>query len=457
MAPLKSLFASLILALPLVVAAPVAQPPVDLPDSLGLPDSLNLKDVTDSLSDVVDSVSDSLSDVGISSFLRPLVSNPDASNIISNRYIVVYNDTFDDDAINIKQTNWINAVKKRNLNKRSSTGHMLSTKVSTFNMNKWRAMTLDADDDMVQDLYNAEEVAYIEADTKVNITGAIAQINATPGLNRLSHAAPNTETYIFDDSAGEDITVYVVDTGIRTTHTEFEGRATFGANFVDNIDDDENGHGSHVSGTIGGATFGVAKKVNLVAVKVLDASGGGSNSGVLEGMQFVVSQVNSTNTGGKAVMNMSLGGSFSQALNNAIDAIFAAGIVPVVAAGNENQDTANTSPGSAAKAVTVGAIDATTDVRASFSNFGTGVDIYAPGVNVLSVGIDSDTAQATLSGTSMASPHVAGLAAYLMAFQGITDPAEVVELMKSLATQSGASVVNNVDGTTNLIANNGNQ
>ncbi|KAH7001331.1 peptidase S8/S53 domain-containing protein [Ilyonectria destructans] len=446
MAPLKSLFASLLLALPLVAAAPM-----DLPKIPG--------DLSETLDDMVDTVADAIgnSDFSISSFLRPMLSNPDAANIISNRYIVVYNDTFDDDAISVKQTSWINAVKKRNLGKRSSVGHMLSTQVNTFSMNKWRGMTLDADDDMVQELFNAEEVAYIEADTKINITGAIAQINATPGLNRLSHSAPNTETYIFDDSAGEGITAYVVDTGIRVTHTEFEGRATFGANFVDTINDDENGHGSHVSGTIGGATFGVAKKVNLVAVKVLDASGGGSNSGVLQGMQFVVDDVANKTLTGKAVMNMSLGGSFSAAINSAIKAIFDAGIVPIVAAGNENQDTANTSPGSAPQAITVGAIDATTDERADFSNFGPDVDIYAPGVAVLSVGIDSDTAQATLSGTSMASPHVAGLAAYLMAFQGITDPTEVVTLMKSLATQTGTKVVNNVDGTTDLIANNGNQ
>ncbi|KAH7156526.1 peptidase S8/S53 domain-containing protein [Dactylonectria macrodidyma] len=438
MAPLKSLFASFLLALPLVAAAPV--------------------DLSDVMEDMVDSVTDAAADFGISSFLRPLVSNPDASNIISNRYIVVYNDTFDDDTINIKQTNWINAVKKRNLNKRSGAGHLLSTKVSTFSMSKYRAMALDADDDMVQELFDAEEVAYIEADTRVNLTGAIAQINATPGLNRLSHSAPNTETYIFDDSAGEGITAYIVDTGIRTTHTEFEGRATFGANFIDgSADTDENGHGSHVAGTIGGATFGVAKKVSLVAVKVLDATGGGSNSGVLEGMQFVVDDVTDKGLSGKAVMNMSLGGSFSAAINSAIDAIFKAGIVPVVAAGNEAQDTANTSPGSAEKAITVGAIDATTDERADFSNFGSGVDIYAPGVDVLSVGIDSDTAQATLSGTSMASPHVAGLAAYLMAFQGITDPAEVASLMTSLAEQTGSEVVNNIEGTTSLIANNGNQ
>lgn len=216
MAPLKSFLASCLLALPFAVGVPL--------------------DITSSLEDVADKISSSDDGVvGISSVLRPLVTNPDASNIISNRYIVVYNDTFDDDAITVKETSWINAVKKRNIGKRSTTGHLLSTDVHTFKMNKWRAMALDADDDMVQDLYNSDEVAYIEADTKINLTAAIAQTNAPPGLRRLSHAEPNDQTYIFDDSAGENITAYVVDTGIMIDHTEFEGRATFGANFVNSV------------------------------------------------------------------------------------------------------------------------------------------------------------------------------------------------------------------------------
>lgn len=305
MARLTSLLSSLLLVVPFAAAAP-----------------LDLGDIGSGLSEIGNAL-------GIP------ISNPDAKNIIPNRYIVVYNNTFGDDVINAKEASFINAVKKRNLNKRGLLGKLLSTEVNSFSMNKWRAMSLDADDAMIMDIYNSEEVSYIEADTKVSLNAAIAQTNAPPGLERLSHATAGTANYIFDNSAGEGITAYVVDTGIRTTHTEFEGRATFGANFINDVDDDENGHGSHVAGTIAGATFGVAKNANLIAVKVLDADGGGSNSGVLQGMQFVINDAQEKGITGKAVMNMSLGGEFSQAINRAIEALHTAGIVPVVAAGNE--------------------------------------------------------------------------------------------------------------------------
>lgn len=442
MAQFKSLLAHLLLLTPLAAAIPI-----DFSKVIG-----------DMAENLPSEVSDKLGNQGVgalSSFLRPMISNANALNIIPNRYIVVYNNSYEDGLIDAKEASFIATIQKRNLNKRSSVGHILSTEVNSFHLNKWRAMAVDADDEMVQDIWNSPEVAYIEADTHVQLNGAIAQVNAPEGLNRLSHAQPNDNTYIFDASAGEGITAYVVDTGIKVTHEQFEGRATFGGNFIDTIDDDENGHGTHVAGTIGGATFGVSKKVDLVAVKVLDASGGGSNSGVLRGMQFVIDDAKKKGITGKAVMNMSLGGDFSEAINRAIEALFNAGIVPVVAAGNENRDTRLTSPGSAPNAITVGAVDGRTDERASFSNFGTDVDIYAPGVQVLSAGIKSNSDTASLSGTSMASPHVAGLAAYLMSFQGVTDPSQVVQLIKSLAEQSGAKVRNNVQGTTDLIANNG--
>ncbi|KAL2133242.1 hypothetical protein VTI74DRAFT_2707 [Chaetomium olivicolor] len=390
------------------------------------------------------------------------IANPNAQNTIPHKYIVVYNNTFNDEDIDLHQSSVIKTIAKRNIGKRSPmTGNLLSTTVKTFRVNAWRAMALEADDLMINEIYAAKEVSYIEQDAYVKVNARQVQAQAVPGLARLSHAQAGSKGYVFDSSAGQGITVYVVDTGIRVTHEEFEGRATFGANFIDNVNTDQNGHGSHVAGTIGGKTFGVAKKVNLIAVKVLGADGSGTNSGVIDGMQFVAQDAAASGRSGKAVMNMSLGGSFSRAVNSAINNIEAAGVVPVVAAGNENQDTANTSPGSAPAALTVGAIDPRNDTRAVFSNFGQLVDIYAPGVDIASVGIrdnnrrPSDTAVATLSGTSMASPHVAGLAAYVMALNNITGVQEVGNKIKQLAQASGATVKQNVRGTTSLIANNG--
>ncbi|OHE99898.1 subtilase [Colletotrichum orchidophilum] len=389
------------------------------------------------------------------SFMGVPISNLNAADLIPNKYIVVYNNTFDDDAITSKMSSFSAAIKKRNIGKRSLDGRALSTSTRHFKMNQWRATVMEADDSMIMSVMNAEEVAYVEQDAKVKISATVSQTNAPPGLVRISHSTAGETGYVFDQAGGDGITAYIVDTGILTTHSEFQGRATFGANFINNVDTDENGHGSHVAGTIGGQTFGVAKNVNLIGVKVLDGDGAGSNSGVLDGMQFVIDDVAKRNLTGKAVMNMSLGGSASAAVNRAIQALANADIVPVVAAGNENQDAGNTSPASAPNAITVGAIDARNDRKASFSNFGNVVDIFAPGVNILSVGITSDTATNTLSGTSMASPHVAGLAAYLMGLEGLNTVKAVTDRMLALAEASGASVQRNTAGTTNLIANNG--
>ncbi len=212
-----------------------------------------------------------------------------------------------------------------------------------------------------------------------------------------------------------------------------------------------------MSGTIGGKTYGVAKNVALVAVKVLNAAGQGQNSDVIKGIQWVADTVTQKGLRGKAVMNMSLGGPKADAVNDAVQSLNQAGVVACVAAGNENQDATLDSPASAEGAITVGAIDQSTDGKASFSNYGPRVDIFAPGVHVLSVGIQNTTASRFLDGTSMATPHITGLAAYLMALGNVTTPQDVLASIQALARQTGAQVLDNQPQTTNLIANNGHQ
>lgn len=221
MPSLKSILTStLLLGLPLTTAAPKGLPELNIRDGGGLDDVMD-----DVMDDVVD---------GVVSAVASILSNPGAKNKIPNRYIVVYNNTFDDDAVDANVAKFSSTVQKRNLGKRSLAGNLLSTTVHSFNMNKWRAMLLDADDDMIQEIYNSDEVEYVEADTQVSTSGLVAQTNAPVGLNRLSHASAGADTYIFDDSAGQGITAYVLDTGVLTTHTEFGNRASFGANFVNN-------------------------------------------------------------------------------------------------------------------------------------------------------------------------------------------------------------------------------
>ncbi|CZT08724.1 related to alkaline protease (oryzin) [Rhynchosporium agropyri] len=383
------------------------------------------------------------------------ITNADASGIIPNKYIVVYNNTASDDQVEKCRAMITTAMKKRSIHARGLDGRTLSNIITPFAMEGWRGSILEAEDAMMIDINNMEHVSYIEADTEIKINALVSQPAAPPGLRRISHAASGEKGYVFDNTAGKGIVVYIVDTGILTTHQEFGGRASWGANFVNNNNTDENGHGSHVAGTVGAGTWGVAKQVELVAVKTLDAKGAGTNSGVISGLNFVATNATARKLAGKAVMNMSIGGSKSAALNSAVEALTRAGVTVVVAAGNENQNAENVSPASSSSAITVGAVDAN-DAKASFSNFGFDVDMFAPGVKVQSVGIASNTASAVLSGTSMACPHVAGLAAYLMSLEKITEPAAVIARMKALARTTGAAVSGADAQTTKLIANNGN-
>ncbi|KAG0011866.1 subtilisin-like serine protease, partial [Entomortierella chlamydospora] len=254
----------------------------------------------------------------------------------------------------------------------------------------------------LKEIMASEEVDYVEQDSIVTIQGTQTSPPSW-GLTRVSERNLDlTQPYLYNNAAGEGVTAYVVDTGVYVNHSEFGGRATFGANFISGSEDtDENGHGTHVSGTIGGTTYGIAKKVNIVGVKVLNASGSGSTSGVIAGMDWVAANA----VAGKSVVNMSLGGSSSTAMNSAAARLYAANIPLIVAAGNDADDACDGSPSGADNTFTVAASDKT-DAPAYFTSYGSCVEIFAPGVSIVSSYIGSTTAVKTLSGTSMATPHV---------------------------------------------------
>jgi subtilisin family serine protease len=229
------------------------------------------------------------------------------------------------------------------------------------------------------------------------------------GIDRIDQRdLPLSSSYTTTASKGAGVTAYVVDTGIRISHQVFGGRASYGWDFVDNdaTASDCNGHGTHVAGTIGGATYGVARQVHLVAVRVLNCGGSGTWSGVIAGIDWAAGDHGT----GPAVMNLSLGGGANTAVDDAIQRAVADGITVAVAAGNENTNACNSSPARAPNALTVGATTKT-DARASYSNIGTCLDLFAPGSEITSAWSTGDSATNTISGTSMASPHVAGVAA----------------------------------------------
>lgn len=286
----------------------------------------------------------------------------------------------------------------------------------------------------VSSLTQDERVELVEQDSTVSIADEtmvnLTQSGATWGLDRIDQRArPLSGTFTYNKT-GAGVRVYIIDTGIRTAHSEFGGRATYGFDAVDNTlpADDCNGHGTHVAGTVGGSTYGVAKGVSLIAVRVLNCSGSGSNSQVIAGINWVT-----TNHIKPAVVNMSLGGSASSVLDAAVQNSINRGITYAIAAGNSNANACNYSPARVGAAITVGATTST-DARASYSNWGTCLDLFGPGSSITSAWYTSNTAINTISGTSMATPHVAGVAAlYLQGTSGVT-PATVASALTTLST-----------------------
>eukprot|EP01112_Ceratiomyxa_fruticulosa_P005220 TRINITY_DN1581_c1_g1_i2.p1 TRINITY_DN1581_c1_g1~~TRINITY_DN1581_c1_g1_i2.p1 ORF type:complete len:398 (-),score=75.34 TRINITY_DN1581_c1_g1_i2:97-1290(-) len=329
-------------------------------------------------------------------------------DVIENSYIVVLND------------NVTASLREEHISRVSMVG--------TFSIAaKWEVVlngySATMSREVLEEVLNDPIVSFVEQDhlmyaiqsqSTQNLGGNAAGLW---GLARIwQRTVSSTTQYTYFTSAGSGVDAYIVDTGIYAAHTEFTGRTATGNSFVSDPSypgtADGNGHGTHVASTVAGTTYGVAKSATLIPVKVLSSSGSGSTTGVVSGVEWVAT--NRAARGNRpSVANLSLGGSASTALDNAVNNAVTAGSVFVVAAGNENQNACNVSPARAANAITVGATT-NTNARSSFSNFGTCVTVFAPGSNILGAWIGGTSATNTISGTSMASPHVAGGAALFL-------------------------------------------
>ncbi|KAL1916862.1 uncharacterized protein VTP21DRAFT_5059 [Calcarisporiella thermophila] len=359
------------------------------------------------------------------------IKEPTGVQVIDGSYIVVYKSGLDEKAEITNQ-----AIKE-------GIKH-------DYNFNAFKGFSGKFDDDTLAKIRSDPTVAYVERDgvMRINID---TQSGAPWGLARISHREKLDQTsqdkYLYDANAGQGVTAYVIDTGIYVDHPEFEGRARWGKTFTSDGDVDGQGHGTHVAGTIGSKTYGVAKRVNLVAVKVLNNRGSGTISDIIAGVDWVVND-QKNNGKNKSVANMSLGGRTTAALNDAVNNAVDAGLHVVVAAGNDNRDACNYSPAGAEKVISVAASDID-DKKASFSNFGKCVSIIAPGVKVLSTWNDGNTKE--ISGTSMASPHVAGLVAQFLTTMSL-DPNSMKNHIRSVANKNKITGFNG--DTVNLLAYN---
>ena len=338
---------------------------------------------------------------------------------IDGEYIVVLNEDADVDALAAEL-----GIKPKHLYKAALKG--FAGKLS---------------DDELASLRGHSAVAYIEEDQEMTTTTTVTA--ASWGLDRIDQRTlPLSGTYTYNATSSA-VRAYVIDTGILTSHTQFGGRASNVYDAFGGSGTDCHGHGTHVAGTIGGSTYGIARAVRLRGVRVLNCSGSGATSGIIAAVDWV--RVNAIKP---AVANMSLGGGFSSALNTAVNNLHNSGVFVAVAAGNSNANACNSSP-SSASAVYTTASSTSTDAKSSFSNWGSCVDGYAPGSSIKSAWIGSTSATNTISGTSMASPHVAGVAALYKGAFGDAASSTIVNWINTNATTG--RITGNPTGTPNRL------
>jgi subtilisin family serine protease len=305
------------------------------------------------------------------------------------------------------------------------------------------------------------ELEYVEKDGVVKAFATLSQPNPPSwGLARISTRALNLGSpYVYPATAGRGINVYVVDTGVQFSHTDFGGRASLVKTlFPAEVAPDGNGHGTHCSGTIASTTYGVAKLATIKGVKALSAAGSGTYEGIISAIEFGVTDSKKVPSRAlNTVMSMSLGGPTSKAVNDAVDAAIDNGVVAIVAAGNNSGgDACTLSPAGASKVLTVGSTDKT-DTRSTFSNIGKCVEVFAPGTDIKSLWKGANGATNTISGTSMATPHVAGIAALYMADKAYTKVQDVYNDIikastKNLVKNQGAGSPNTLGHAQNIAA-----
>ncbi|KAH9876450.1 hypothetical protein J1614_003581 [Plenodomus biglobosus] len=375
-----------------------------------------------------------------------------ADELIPGKYIVQLKPETDIASI-AAHHNTVRAIHARNLARRAD-GEESAGVEREYEFGDFKGYAGAFDADTVEELKALPEVLLVEQDFMMYTTALVSQSSAPWGLGSISSRTRGASSYIYDDTAGAGTFSYIVDTGIRITHSDFEGRATWGFNAVNTNNNDNQGHGTHVAGTVGSRTYGVAKRTNLIAVKVFEDRGG-SASVVIAGFQWAVRDIVDKRRTNSAVINMSLGGAGSAAWDAAITAAYNQGVLSVVAAGNENTLASSRSPARSPEALTVGNLQSN-DFRypgPTGSNYGPAVDIWAAGTGVISTAFNSNTATSTLTGSSMASPHVAGLVSYLRGLEGLSSAASIRARVLALATPGR---VQDGQGAANLVAYNGN-
>ncbi|KAL2269598.1 hypothetical protein VTJ83DRAFT_1782 [Remersonia thermophila] len=418
----------------------------------------------------------------------PILSSSNAE-VVPNQYIIKFKKHVTADKAQAHQS-WIQEVhssreaKHADLKKRGLVDDVFHGLKHTYKIGQdFVGYAGHFDEETIEQVRRHPDVEYIERDSIVHTMRYVegskcdgdVEKAAPWGLARISHrdrlGFSTFNKYLYASEGGEGVDVYVIDTGTNIEHVDFEGRAHWGKTIpVGDADEDGNGHGTHCSGTVAGKKYGVAKKANVYAVKVLRSNGSGTMSDVVAGVEWAarshIEQVKAAKDGKRkgfkgSVANMSLGGGKTRTLDDTVNAAVSVGVHFAVAAGNDNADACNYSPAAAEKAITVGA-SAIDDSRAYFSNYGKCTDIFAPGLSILSTWIGSKYATNTISGTSMASPHIAGLLAYYLSLQPAADseyglatisPKKLKDNLIKIATSGALSDM--PKDTPNLLAWNG--